>query len=121
MLHQGQASAEKAGITQSVYQLGLESVVVIRVSKGLVVFDLSPGCSSPMIHVLDSSLASMETMSSEFSVALCLACFHKTSSHQDAPPKIRSNRAPLVQDQLGSLAVVVLLDLVQGVVLNGLV
>lgn len=57
--------------TQLVSQLGLESTVAIRVSEGLVIFDLSSGGSSgAMILVLDSSLASVECpMSLEFSFA----------------------------------------------------
>lgn len=47
------------GITQWVHRLRLESTIVVRISEGLAIFDLSSGCSSPMIHVLDNSLASV--------------------------------------------------------------
>lgn len=71
-IHQGQGQGQgRDGRDHPVGRpLGLESAVAIRVSEGLVIFDLSSGCGSPMILVLDNSLASVACpMSSEFSFA----------------------------------------------------
>lgn len=80
-----------AGIIQLAHQLKLASTVVIKVSKGLVIFDLSSEWSSPKMYVLDNSLASECLTSSKFSVASPPACSLRLLPHQDGPPKIWSN------------------------------
>lgn len=111
-----------AVVTQLVHQLELESMVVVRVYVGLLTFDLSFRCSSLIMNDLDNSLACMECpTSSKFSVASPPACSLRTSS----PPGCSCRNLirwmiTLRDDQPGAFAVVVLLNLFQGVVLHGL-
>lgn len=89
-------------------------MVVIRVSKGLVIFDLPSWCGCPMIDVLDNPLASVESLTSlKFSVASPAACFSKTSFPPGNSLKNLVKSHLVVQDQPGALAVVVLLELFQ--------